>query len=239
MSLISQRPEPVDPRSRRLGIYGGTFDPIHIGHLVIAAQIQADLRLDRIIFIPAGVPPHKDPALVTAAVDRLAMLELAVADDPAFTVDTLELDRDGRSFTADTLATFRERERDADLWFIMGGDSLGDLHTWRSPEAIVSLARLAVARRPGWDTDVEAASRKVPASAGRIDVIDTPLIDIASHDLRERSRQGRPIRYLVPDAVARYIDDHALYRVDDQFQQFQQEAKAGRLPGTGGKRTGS
>ncbi len=198
--------------THRLGIYGGTFDPIHIGHLIIAAQIQASLNLDRIVFVPAGVPPHKDPALITPASDRLAMLRLAIPGNPAFTVDTLELDREGRSFTADTLATFREREPDAERWFIIGGDSLADFHTWRSPDTIVSLARLAVARRPGWDIDIGSANRRVPATTGRIDVVDTPLIDIASNEIRARVRAGRPVRYLIPDSVRDYIADHGLYR---------------------------
>ena len=205
-------PEFLGPRGRRVGIYGGTFDPIHIGHLVIASKIQATLHLDEVVFVPAGIPPHKDPALVTPASDRLAMLRLAIADNPTFTVDTLELDRDGRSFTADTLRTFREREPDADLWFIMGGDSLADLHTWRSPATIASLTRLAVARRPGWDTDIEAANRRTPATTGRIDLIDTPLIDIASHEIRARVRDGQPVRYLIPDSVLEYIRENGLYR---------------------------
>ena len=205
-------PEPGSGHHRRLGVYGGTFDPIHIGHLIIATQIQTALNLDRIIFVPAGVPPHKDPAHVSPAIHRLAMLRLAVQDNPAFAVDTIELDRDGRSFTADTLATFREREPDAGIWFIMGGDSLADLHNWRSPETIASLARLAVARRPGWDIDVDAANRQTPATTGRIDLIDTPLIDIASHEIRARRRSGQPVRYLIPDGVLEYVQRNGLYR---------------------------
>ena len=205
-------PEPAGSQGHRLGIYGGTFDPIHIGHLVIAEEIRARLNLDRIIFVPAGVPPHKDPVRVSPAVHRLAMLRLAVQDNRSFAIDTIELDRDGRSFTADTLATFREREPDAGLWFIMGGDSLADLHTWRTPELIVSLARLAVAQRPGWGIEVDAANRRVPATTGRIDIIDTPLIDIASHDVRARVRDGRPVRYLIPSDVHGYIQRQGLYR---------------------------
>lgn len=211
MPPTSQRFESLESRGRRLGIYGGTFDPIHIGHLIIASEVQATLDLDQIIFVPAGRPPHKDPSLVTSASDRLAMLRLAVGDNPSFAVDTLEIDREGQSFTADTLATFKEREPGADLWFIIGGDSLADLHTWRCPGTIVSLARLAVARRPGWDIDLGDVNRLVPESPGRIDVVDTPLIDIASHEIRFRASQSQPIRYLIPETVRDYIDQNRLY----------------------------
>ena len=201
------------PQSRRrIGAYGGTFDPPHLGHLIIASEIRAALELDEVVFIPAGVPPHKDPAQVSAATDRLAMLRLAVEGNPAFRVDTIELDRAGRSFTADTLAAIHEREPEADLWFIMGSDSLNDLRTWRDPERIVALARLAVAVRPGWTPDLDAVVGSVPETAGRIDVLPTPLVDIASHELRQRVRQDRPIRYLVSDTVARYIAERSLYR---------------------------
>ncbi len=173
--------------------------------------MQATLDLDQVIFVPAGRPPHKNPAQVTSALDRLAMLRLAVGDNPSFAVDTLELGREGKSFTADTLATFKEREPGADLWFIIGGDSLADLHTWRRPGTIVSLARLAVARRPGWDVDLDRVNYLLPQTTGRIDVVDTPLIDIASHEIRTRASRSQPIRYLIPEAVREYIDRNGLY----------------------------
>ena len=211
MSQTSRLPEASGDRPRRIGIYGGTFDPIHAGHLIIASETQAALELDEVVFVPAGIPPHKNPTRVTPAADRLAMLRLAVADDEAFSVDTVEVEHEGRSFTVETLATFRRREREAELWFIMGGDSLADLHTWRNPGEIVSLARVAVAARPGWAVDLSAANRLVPESNGRIDVIPTPLIEIASHEIRDRVRDGRPVRYLVPNAVYDYLVSHRLY----------------------------
>lgn len=211
MPPTSRRPELAESRGRRIGIYGGTFDPIHIGHLIIASEMQAALDLDQVIFVPAGRPPHKDPAQVTSALDRLAMLRLAVGDNPSFTVDTLEINREGQSFTADTLATFKEREPGGDLWFIIGGDSLADLHTWRRPGTIVSLARLAVARRPGWGFDLDRVNHLLPETTGRIDVVDTPLIDIASHEIRFRASLSQPIRYLIPETVRDYIDQNRLY----------------------------
>lgn len=212
MPPISPPDELARSRPPRLGIYGGTFDPIHIGHLIIASEMRAALDLDQILFVPANVPPHKDARRVTPARHRLAMLRIAVEDDPWFGVDTLELDREGRSYTAETLALIHERELDAELWFIMGGDSLADLHDWRTPERIVSLARLAVAVRSGREIDLAIVSAQVPETRGQVDVIPAPRVDVASHEIRERVRNGDPIRYLVPDSVVDYIGRHRLYR---------------------------
>ena len=208
-------PEGGLPPRRRLGIYGGTFDPPHIGHLIIASEIRQALGLDAVLFVPAGVPPHKDPAAVTPAADRLAMLQLAVAGNPTFAIDTIELDRAGPSFTADTLAAVHGRELGAQLWFIMGADSLNDLHTWRNPERIVSLARLAVAVRSGHRVELNQVLGRTPTARDRIDVIDTPLIEIASRELRERIAAGRTLDYLVPNAVVRYITERSLYEAVD------------------------
>jgi nicotinate-nucleotide adenylyltransferase len=212
VSLTSPPPDAGQRPRRRLGIYGGTFDPVHVGHLIIASEIRATLGLDEVLFVPASVPPHKDLTRVTPASHRLAMLRLAVANEPGFSVDTIELDRPGRSFTAETLKAIQDREPGANLWFIMGGDSLAEFRTWRTPEVIVTAARLAVAVRPGWDVDITRAAIDVPETAGRVDVMPTPLVDIASHELRDRVRDGRPIRYLVPSDVAQYITSHGLYR---------------------------
>lgn len=198
-------------RSRRLGVYGGTFDPPHIGHLIIASEIRATLGLDQVLFVPARLPPHKDPTSITPSHHRLAMLRLAVEGDPGFSVDTLELDREGPSFTAETLEAIHGREPDAALWFIMGGDSLADLHTWRTPSRMAALARIAVAVRPGWEIDLNSVARQVPESEGRVDVVPTPLVDVSSHEIRDRARNGRPLRYLVPGQVIGYIERHRLY----------------------------
>lgn len=204
-------PHSATHQRRRIGIYGGTFDPVHVGHLIIASEVRTALALDEVIFIPAGIPPHKDPAQISAAEDRLAMLRLAVADNDAFTIDTIELEREGRSFTADTLAAIHRREPEADLWFILGADSLAALQTWRDPATIVRLARIAVAARPGWELDLEAVSRLVPESGGRIDTVPAPLVEIASHEIRDRIRAGHPIRYLVPGQVEQFIVSRRLY----------------------------
>ena len=198
--------------TRRIGVYGGTFDPPHLGHLIIASETRLALELDEIVFVPAGQPPHKDPSRVSLAADRLAMLRLAIGDDPRFRIDTLEIERSGQSWTAATLTELTTRDPDAALWFLMGSDSLAALHTWRDPERIVAMARIAVAARPGTTIDLAGVADRLPSARDRIDLVDVPLIDIASHTLRRRARSGTPLDYLVPAAVDRYISETGLYR---------------------------
>jgi nicotinate-nucleotide adenylyltransferase len=199
---------------RRLGLYGGTFDPIHVGHLVAAAEVHYALALDRVLFLPAGRPPHKRGQVVTSAAARVRMIELAIAGRPQFALSTLDLDGAAPSYTADLLARARATwGADADLYFIMGEDSLRDFPGWREPTRIAALARLAVVTRPNVEVDVAAVERAVPALAGRVHCVPIPEIDVASHDLRARVAAGRPIAYQVPLAVEAYIREHGLYRV--------------------------
>ncbi|HEV2527657.1 MAG TPA: nicotinate-nucleotide adenylyltransferase [Thermomicrobiales bacterium] len=208
---MHQTPDSPASTGRRIGVYGGTFDPPHLGHLIIASETRITLELDEIVFVPAGQPPHKDPARVTPAAARLEMLRLAIADNPNFRIDTLEIERDGRSWTAETLMELTSREPDADHWFLMGADSLAALHTWRQPDQILALARIAVAARPGTTIQLDDVHSRVPATRGRVDLVDVPLIDIASHTLRHRARQGIPLDYLVPDSVSRHIARTGIY----------------------------
>lgn len=196
----------------RVGVFGGTFDPVHLGHLIMAAELGDALGLERIIFVPAGQPPHKSAQIVTADEHRLAMLRLAIAGNPHFELSTIELDRPGPSYTADLLATLREQLPDAVLVFLMGEDSLRDLPTWRDPAAIVRLAEIGVAMRPDVEADLSGVHRALPGSRDRIHVVPTTQIGISSSGLRRRIRDQRTIRYQVPEAVERYIADHALYR---------------------------
>lgn len=196
----------------RIGVYGGTFDPVHLGHLILASELRHALSLDRVLFVPAGRPPHKTGQAIGDDRHRLAMLRLALVDDPAFALSTVDLDRAGTSYTADLLEILRSLLAPAKLYFLMGEDSLRDLPTWNEPTRIVALAELGVATRPGVDADLEAVLRAVPAARGRVHVVPMPPIGIASHDLRRRVRAGEPIRYLVPSAVEDYIAAHALYR---------------------------
>jgi len=204
---------PRDAQAPRLGLFGGTFDPIHLGHLVIAEEARAVLRLDRILFIPARRSPLKAAGPIAADDQRLAMLERAIAGQPAFTVSRVDLDRPGPSYTVDTLALLgAERGDKAVLWLILGADALVDLPAWREPAAILEAARLAVFERPGHAIDLEALEAALPGSGLRVDRIPTPLIGISASDLRDRVAAGRPIRYQVPAAVEDYIMAEGLYR---------------------------
>ncbi|MDQ3695154.1 MAG: nicotinate-nucleotide adenylyltransferase [Chloroflexota bacterium] len=198
--------------SRRIGILGGTFDPVHLGHLIIATELAEALGLDEVLFVPAGRPPHKADLVVSPDRDRLAMLRLALSGNPAFDISTIELDRPGPSYTADLLATLRQRLPDADLIFLMGEDSLRDLPTWRDPAAIVQAAELGVAMRPDSTADLQDIYHSLPEARGRIHIVPTTLIGISSSELRVRVRDGGSVRYQVPELVESYIRDNGLYQ---------------------------
>lgn len=197
----------------RIGVFGGTFDPPHIGHLIIATELRHALSLDRVLFLPAGRPPHKEGQIVSADEHRLEMLRLALADAPDFGVSTVDLDRLGPSYTADTLAILQMQLGPADLVFLMGEDSLRDLPTWHEPNLVASRAELGVARRPGVVVDTDSVFSAVPVARGRVHLVEVPEIDISSRDLRQRVASGRPIRFQVPRPVEAYIRRHGLYRL--------------------------
>jgi len=203
---------------RRIGLFGGTFDPPHVGHLVLAESARDRLGLDEVHFIPAGQPPHKPGRRITGAAQRVAMARLAVRGNRAFAVSTLEARRGGRSFTIETLREVAADAPRARLFLLMGADSLDEFATWREPEAILRLATLAVAKRPGVAPRARRRRRAVsgrdPSSAGgaRIEWLDNAEIAVSSSIVRTRVREGRSIRYLVPDTVAAYIARHRLYR---------------------------
>jgi nicotinate-nucleotide adenylyltransferase len=199
--------------SRRVGVMGGTFDPIHHGHLVAAQEAAAAIELDRVIFIPVWQPPHKVDEPSASPEDRVCMVRLAVEANPLFEVSTIETDYPGPSYTIDTLRRLLERDPDLALHFIVGMDSLAELPRWRDPADIVRLARIVALYRPGWETvDLGDLARALPESAGRVTVVPMPELDISATELRERAQRELPIRYLVPDAVAAYIEANHLYR---------------------------
>ncbi len=198
------------PAPTRLGVLGGSFDPPHLAHLVIASDACARLGLERVLFVPAAAPPHKEAGVRTAAPVRLEMTELAVEEDIRFVVSGLEIER-GLVYTRDTLAAVAERFLGRELFFIMGSDSLLQFDEWYEPEGILELGRLAVARRPGDDPGkVEAAVARW--GPGRVTLLDAPAMDISSSALRARVAAGLPIRYLVSDAVEEFIVERGLYR---------------------------
>ena len=194
---------------RRIGIFGGTFDPPHLGHLCIALWALVELRLDEVVFMPAGQPPHKVGRAVARASHRLAMIRLAVKGLPDFSVSALEIHRRGPSFTVDTLRAFRAAHPHAKLYLILGADGLAEFRTWHEPAEIARLAVLAVAARPGARRS-HARHPGVPAS--RVVWLDNPTLSVSSSAVRERVRQGLSLKYGVPAAVARYIGRHRLYR---------------------------
>jgi nicotinate-nucleotide adenylyltransferase len=199
--------------SGRVGVMGGTFDPIHHGHLVAAQEAASALHLDRVIFIPVWQPPHKVDKPAASPEDRLCMVRLATEANQRFEVSTIEIDHPGPSYTVDTLRRLQERDPEADLHFIVGMDSLVELPRWRDPADILRLASIVALYRPGWNTvDLADFARALPESEGRVSLVAMPELDISATDLRERARDGRPIRYLVPDAVAGYIEARRLYR---------------------------
>ena len=197
---------------RRLGVFGGTFDPVHIGHLIIAEEARARMALDRVLFVPAKVSPLKLGHTFVSGRDRLRMLELAVEDNVHFLVSDVDLHREGPSFTVDTLrAIGNQYGPQTRLFFIMGTDSLCGLNTWNRPQEILRLTRIIAVSRPGFDLDWPALEGQVPGVSSATDLLETISLGISSTDIRARLQQGLPIRYQVPAAVESYIHQHHLY----------------------------
>lgn len=192
---------------RRLGIFGGTFDPPHTGHLALAECAREQLGLDRVLFVPAARPPHKRGAKRSSAAHRVAMTRAAVRGNPAFAVSTIETRRRGPSWTVDTVRALAAEHAGEELWLLMGADSYAAFGTWREPAEIARHARLAVALRPG----TRAPKRPRGVARDRVTFLENPELEISSSAVRERARAGRSVRYLVPDAVARHIARHGLY----------------------------
>ena len=190
---------------RRVGIFGGTFDPVHMGHLLMAEEAVERLRLDRLIFLPAGRPAHKRDRSITPVEHRIAMLRLAVRGNPCFAVSRLEADHEGVTYTVDSLERFAKLER-AELYFVMGQDSLDEFRTWRDPDRILALARLAVVPRGEMERpSLDAAVRR------RVVFLKPPRIGIAASEIRRRLGRKRTARYWLPDSVLAYIKRHGLY----------------------------
>ena len=184
---------------------GGTFDPIHHGHLVCASEVASLFALDEVVFMPTGMPWQKHEGGVSPAEHRYVMTVIATATNPQFTVSRLEIDREGPTYTIDTLRALRAERGDVDLYFITGADALAQILTWRDPEEMLALAHFVGATRPGY----VVAGEDLPADS--VTVVEVPALAISSSDLRDRVRRGAPIWYLVPDSVVRYVQKHRLY----------------------------
>ena len=200
----------------RIGLFGGSFNPTHFAHLLLAEYAAEALALDRVIFIPARMPPHKGGGELASARHRARMARVAVADNPRFSVSEIELRRGGRSYTIDTVRAMRRRFGDgAEMFFLIGADTVGELGTWRQIRKLVTLCQFVPFRRPGvrLPTRLELA-REIGEKAARgilERMIRMPRLEISASDIRGRVAAGRSIRYLVPDAVAEYIRKHGLY----------------------------
>ena len=188
---------------RRLGVMGGTFDPIHNGHLVAASEVAAALELDEVLFVPTGEPWQKD--LVTPTSDRYLMAEIATAANPRFKVSTVDIDRSGPTYTVDTLRDLRKFYPDVELYFITGADAVTSIASWKDSADLWSLAKFVAVTRPGHKLDLPDAPE------GAIQVLEIPALAISSTDIRNRVSAGKPIWYLVPDGIVQFIAKHGLY----------------------------
>ncbi|HEX5839532.1 MAG TPA: nicotinate-nucleotide adenylyltransferase [Anaerolineales bacterium] len=198
---------------QQIGLFGGTFDPPHLGHLILASEAQWQLGLDRLLWVLTPDPPHKQDQSITSIEHRLAMVHLAIADNPSFELSRLELDRPGPHYTLDTLEAVSEQYPDADITPIIGGDSLRDLPTWHKPKELLYASHwVGVMRRPGEQPNLEHLERELPGISSKIHYVDAPLLEIASREIRSRIANGQPFRYYVPLPVCDYIERHHLYQ---------------------------
>jgi nicotinate-nucleotide adenylyltransferase len=194
-----------------VGILGGTFNPPHIGHLICAQEALVQLRLDTVVWVPAGVPPHREVEDDPGAQARFDMCELAVSGDQRFSLSRVELEREGPSYTVDTLRAMRASTPDDELFLILGGDQAASLRSWHEPEEVLSQATIAVVERGGWPRPAIGVRLSGLRGAERLVFFEMPRVDVSSSMVRRRAREGKPIRYLVTDKVADYIGAQSLY----------------------------
>ena len=197
---------------KRVGIFGGTFDPIHIGHLIVAETIMDEFHLDKVVFIPAAVPPHKLDKQISPAKHRYMMTMLATCSNPRFQVSDMEMHRQGPSYSRDTLAQLiEEHGRDTEFHFIVGADSVENLHTWNRIDELLTMCHFIGASRPGCMPDMEKIAQRFGPLAEKIHCLETPELEISSTEIRHRVGQKRTIRYIVPETVEQYIYKEKLY----------------------------
>lgn len=201
-------------KQQRIGIMGGTFDPIHMGHLLMAESVRMDYDLDKVLFIPTGTSPHKDDCAITPAIDRYIMTMMATYSNPCFFVSPIERDRPGPSYTIDTVrAMVADYEPGTKFYFLAGTDAVLELHTWNNIDELLDLCHFVAASRPGKVQSIEQEIERLgPKAVERIHRLTTPELEISSTDIRERVRLGKSIRYFVPENVEHYIRKEGLYR---------------------------
>jgi nicotinate-nucleotide adenylyltransferase len=199
---------------RKLGVFGGTFDPPHIGHLILAAEALDQLGLSRVLWVVTQYPPHKQGMAITPLDQRLAMLAACIGDDPKFEISRVDIDRPAPHYAVDTLQILEEVYPGWGLVYLMGGDSLNNLPTWYQPDVFVSRCKsIGVMKRPGTHIDLGELEESLPGIAAKVNIIQAPLLDIAASQIRRRVREGRAYRYFLPPAVYDRIEEWGLYRV--------------------------
>jgi nicotinate-nucleotide adenylyltransferase len=199
---------------KRVGVFGGTFDPPHNGHLALARAARQQLALDKVLWVITADPPHKRGKFISPAADRLALVKAAIAGEPGMAVSRVEMDRPGPQWAADTVRLLSEADPKTELVYLMGGDSLRDLPNWGRPDELLRYATVGVLRRPGAIIDLEALEQVLPELADRVTFVSAPRLDISSHDIRERVREGEFLTRLVPPKVANLIKKRGLYRAE-------------------------
>lgn len=227
--MTNQGEAEAQAEGERVGVLGGTFDPVHYAHLAIAEEVYHALKLARVVFVPAGQPPHKPGYRVTPVGQRVRMLEQAIASNEHFALSLVDVQRAGPSYTVDTLRLLHEEWGSrTGLYFVIGGDSLRDLPTWYNPTGVIAQATIVALMRPGygeidrWRAELTA---RLPGIQSRLITLEGPRMDISSTDLRQRVAEGRPIRYQTPEVVEQYILRHGLYRrgADENTQGWKQK----------------
>ena len=196
----------------RIGVFGGAFNPPHMGHLICAQEVLLQLGLERVLFVPVGQAPHREIDDDPGAEARLEMVELAISGDERFVVSRVEVDREGPSYTSDTLELLSAESPDAELFLILGGDQAAALPTWHEPERVLERATVAAVERVGWSRSAIGIKLARLRGSEHVRHLDMPVIQISATGVRRRVREGRPIRYLVPRSVEEYIGSHELYR---------------------------
>jgi len=199
--------------NQRIGIFGGTYDPPHLGHLILASEARNQLLLSRLLWVLTSIPPHKLDQDISPVEDRQAMLKLAIIDEPGFALSTVDIDRPGPHYSVDTIKLLSKQNPGAKIIFLVGGDSLRDLPFWHHPQELAAACdEIGVMRRPGDTIDLSTLDDAIPGIITKVRFVDAPLLEISSHEIRERASKGLPFRYYVLPMVYDYIIEHSLYR---------------------------
>jgi nicotinate-nucleotide adenylyltransferase len=197
----------------RIGIFGGTFDPPHMGHLILAQEAREQLYLDEILWVLTPYPPHKTGQRISLLEARLAMVLLAISENSSFTLSRVDIDRQPPHYAVDTVAILREKSPLDEFYYLMGEDSLGDIHDWHDPDRFISECQgIVVMTRNGGAFDISEVTKNIPGLSGKIHMLKTPIIEISGTEIRRRAAIGRSIRYFLPDTVHQYILVHKLYQ---------------------------